>query len=246
MKKRLQKFRKLLMMAAALLLAVFSVTSPVHAESSDGNQINTSANGSIKLQINEDEWYVEGTAFHIYKVSDISSDLKFTNTAAFKNADVDLEPVSLTGQLDATADKWEKASGKLIDYVNANKITDNGSAEMHGRYCEFRNLKPGLYLIQGDTGREGNRTVVYQPVLICIPQRASAEEAWNYNITAYVKSADPTYTHPTPTPSATPSTTSERPDTRDTFNAWVYAGVIVAMGFVIGYVIHIRKKERED
>lgn len=245
MKKRLQKIRKIIMMAV-LMLSMVSVTSPVHAESSDGNTINTAANGSIKLQINEDEWYVEGTSFHIYKVSDISSDLKFTNTAAFKNVNVDLEPVSLTGQLDATADKWEKASEKLIEYVNENKISDNGSAEMHNRYCEFKNLTPGLYLIQGDTGREGNRTVVYQPVVICIPQRASAEEAWNYNITAHVKSADPTYVHPTPspTPTATPSS-SERPDTRDTFNAWVYAGVMVAMGFVIGYVIYIRKKERE-
>lgn len=195
-----------MILMAASLSFLFTII-PVHA---DGNTINTSASGFINLRINQDEWYVEGTTFHLYQVETISSDLTFTKTEAFRNADIDLKPVNLTGEQLATATKWMKASSGLISYVRKNHIAENDEKQMYNRSLQFNNLVPGLYLIQGDTGREGNRTVTYQPILICVPQRSNASEQWNYNISAVVKSADPTYTYPSNNPgkaTSTPETT---------------------------------------
>ena len=260
--------KKMIVIMMAVSLSFLFTIIPVRA---DGNTIDTGATGSINLRINDDEWYVEGTSFRLYQVATISSDLKFTNTGNFRNADIDLKPAALTGELAATASKWMDASSSLIKYVKKHNIREDAVKQMHNRSCIFDGLVPGLYLIQGDTGREGNRTVTYQPVLICVPQRSDASEPWNYNISAAVKSADPTYSYPSETPTATPETspqpsgtpvpgsyeetkksspksssTDQSADTEDTFRAELYAGVLIAMVVVIGIVLYIRHKERKD
>lgn len=269
MKKMKKTAEKKICLILTALIAVIFMSFPVHAEETGTNEIDPDARGSIHLKINEDEWYVEGTSFALYQVATISRDLTFTDTAAFKKADVDLEPVNMTGDQPATADKWMKASSKLIAWARKNDIPADQVQQMHNRSAVFDHLAPGLYLIQGDTGKEGNRTVTYQPILICIPQRSSASQPWNYSIQAEVKSADPTYVYPTPSPSSRPgnvtapqasassqtnvkstpqpsSSPSASPNTGDSFHAWLYTGVMIAMGFVIGVIIYIRTKERED
>lgn len=194
-----------------LMLAVLTGVSTITAGASSltENGIDPDYKGSITITVNQDEWYVEGTIFRLYKVADLNGDFSFSYTDKFKNCGIDvanIQPVSLTGQLEATAQRWMDLSTSFIGVVRQQGISEDDARAIRDRKVTFSGLSLGLYLIQGDTAKEGNRTVTYQPVVICIPQRSSTYEPWKYAIESQVKSADPQYT---------PSSTPDNPDNPD-------------------------------
>lgn len=201
----------------AILLMILTGGSSVFASSLAENGIDPAQKGSITINVSQDEWYVEGTVFRLYKVADLVDDFHFSFTEKFKNCGVEegrIQPVSPTGQPDATADQWMSLSTKFISAVRQQGIPEDSAKAIDNREVTFSELPLGLYLIQGDTASEGRRTVSYQPVVICIPQRSSIYENWNYSIQSQVKSAYSEYETPTPTltvtplPTATPNVTA--------------------------------------
>lgn len=203
----------------SVILAILTGVSAVTAQASSltENGIDPDYKGSITITINQDEWYVEGTIFRLYKVADLNGDFSFSYTDKFRNCGIDaanIQPVSLTGQLEATAQRWMDLSTSFINVVRAQGISEDDARAIRDRKVTFSGLSLGLYLIQGDTAKEGSRTVTYQPVVICIPQRSSTSEAWKYAIESQVKSADPRYT-PTGTPTPTSPENPDNPDNPD-------------------------------
>lgn len=205
------KMKGSLAVILAMILAVLTGGMPAFASNLTDNGIDPNQQGSITMTVNQDEWYVDGSIFRIYKVADLNGNFSFSYTDKFKNCDIGVDKIQPTGDSKNTASQWMELSTKFIGFVRQQGIEADDAKAIHNRQVTFTGLSLGLYLIQGDTAREGNRTVTYQPVVICIPQRASTSEAWKYDITAQVKTADPEYAgNPTntpdnPNPTATPT-----------------------------------------
>lgn len=181
----------------------------------DGNRNGSS---SITVHIQQDEWYVGGTAFHLYQVAQLNDDLSFSYVGEFKNKENEGLTRDLLNKFSQpftdeeaklTASLWMDSAETLEAAVEKHGIEADQTQTMTNRQVQFTGLKFGLYLIQGETASEGNRTVTYQPMLICIPQNYVFTTAgyhtnddervitdWQYDIDSYVKSADPEYTNP--------------------------------------------------
>lgn len=200
----------LLLSALSVFLTLFAACLPARALTQlEANGIDAGKKGTITLKIPDDKssWYIEGSQFRLYYVASLESDMTFRLTDNFRNYTAsDLQAVTPTNN-EATASKWMEAATSLIEYVRENNIPQDQVRAMTDKTVTFSDLALGLYLIQGDTATEGNRTVTYQPVVICIPQRESAEDPWKYDIEAEVKHADPTYSNPTDTPTPGPTET---------------------------------------
>lgn len=194
----------------AILLAILTGGVSVSASSLTENGIDPAQKGSITIDVNQDEWYVEGTIFRLYKVADLGENFHFSFTDKFKNCGVEegqIQPVSPTGQPEATADQWMNLSSRFINAVRQQGIPEDNAKSISNREVTFRELSLGLYLIQGDNASADGRSVSYQPVVICIPQRNNPYENWKYSIQSQVKSAYPEYETPTPTVTPTPTAT---------------------------------------
>lgn len=179
---------------AFAVVVAFLLTIVLPYTSVEAADINPAASGSITMTINEDELYVEGATFHLYQVATIDQNLNFTLTEDFAGSNVDVKPISLTSNSQATADKWMSIAADLQSYAQKHNLTALQSRQMSDRKAVFRNLGVGLYLVTGDTATEGNKTVTYQPVVICLPQGGSADNrSWHYDIVSQVKSANATY-----------------------------------------------------
>lgn len=244
----------------AVLIAIADFV-PVGASEIEANGIERNRSSSITMTVNTDEWYVDGATFRLYKVADLADDLTFSFVDAFKDCGVD---VSLSPNSD-----YMQTAADLISYVQKNNIEEDASLQIHNRTVTFSNLSLGLYLVQGDTATEGNRTVTYQPVVICIPQRNSATESWKYDVTSQVKSAKADVTTETPsteepstekpsteTPAkptnpSTPSNTSNKSKTTttgkkvktgDTSRTGFYLAVILVDAAAIGAIVLLKRR----
>lgn len=248
----------LLAIVFAVMMAAGSV--PASASELEANGIERSRPASITMTVNQDEWYVDGSTFRLYKVADLTDDMTFSYVDAFKECGVD---VSLSPNA-----AWMDTAAELIKYVQDSGIKETASAKIHNRTMTFSGLDLGLYLVQGDTASEGNRTVTYQPVVISVPQRNSAADSWTYDVTSHVKSADAKTTTETPsteTPSkpATPSrpgtssktktssgtakkTSGKKVKTGDTSRTRFYLTVILVDAAAIGAILILRKRSRRS
>lgn len=233
----------------AVLIAVADFV-PVSASELELNGIDRNRSASITMTVNRDEWYVDGSTFRLYKVAELADDLTFSYVDAFKDCGVDVGLTPNSVAMDTAS--------SLIQYVRDNNIKEDMAVQIHNRTMTFSGLGLGLYLIQGDTAREGTRTVTYQPVVICIPQRNSTTENWKYDITSQVKSADPQYiSTETPstgesskpvTPSSTSNTTtkSKKVKTGDTSRTGFYLTVILIDAAAIAVILLIRNRKRKN
>ncbi len=224
-----KKKRKTVRRSIALLLTAFVVlvsgaagTVQTSAETQNLSTfgITVETHGSITLKIPADrpEWYIRGAQFNLYRVADLVNDngkLAFEFTTDFKESgvaekNIQAQDWSVDGTGRATNSDWMDTAKALSEYAQKNEIEPDDSKKMNSRTAgvTFSDLEVGLYLIQGVTIKEGNRTVTYQPILICIPQRYTAKDDWKYEIEAELKLADPTYENvPSNGPTTTPSGT---------------------------------------
>lgn len=178
----------------AIILAILTGGVPVFA----GNGTSP----SITITVNQDERYIEGSTFRLYKVADLNGGLNFSFTEKFKNCKVDLN----VDQQARTTEDWMKLATDLVKTVREQGIKEDAEKEIRNREVTFEDLSLGLYLIQGDTTKSGGRTVTYQPVVTYIPQGS------NYSVQAQVKteySEDNTPTGPAETETPTPTPTSK-------------------------------------
>lgn len=228
----------------AVLIAIADFV-PVGASEIEANGIERNRSSSITMTVNTDEWYVDGSTFRLYKVANLTDDLTFSYVDVFKDCGINVGLTPNSVAMDTAS--------SLIQYVRDNNIKEDMAVQIHNRTMTFSGLGLGLYLIQGDTARDGNRTVTYQPVVICIPQRSSTTENWKYDITSQVKSADPQYisteTPSTETPSkpVTPSNTSnttsksKKVKTGDTSRTGFYMTVILIDAAAIALIVLLKK-----
>ena len=110
--------------------------------------------------------------FRIYRVADVSETVRFTLCGDFARY------TDLQALLDDAA--WDE----LAMILDARVIRDGFAPAASGRtdangVLAFHGLRPGLYLVMGDTYRIGNTTYYPQTALVSLPG-LRADDTWDY------------------------------------------------------------------
>lgn len=163
MRKIIKKIALLLVSAAVLLQGAVAATIDVNEEA----KLTISFLG------------ISGASFSIYRVAEVSEDLKFTLTENFEGYSVSLSGLDNEG--------WTDLAGTLSSYVKRDKPAADGSGKTgSGGTVTFSALKTGLYLVVGSSVVKSGYTYKPEPFLVCLPNRNTDGE-WEYSVTAVPK-----------------------------------------------------------
>lgn len=132
---------------------------------------------------------VPGVTARVYRVADVSADVRFTLTGAFAGYPVDLDGM--------TNDKWAALAQTLRGYAFLDDIQPlcSGVSGADG-FVTFTDLPIGLYLVDGE--RTGNAEDGYRqpaPFMICLPnweqstdpETGTESAGWQFNVSARPK-----------------------------------------------------------
>lgn len=138
---------------------------------------------SLKVEYRPEGQAASGVTFRLYKVAEMSSDVDFTWTSDFRDYSLSLEGLSSTG--------WRKLANTLEGYVFRDRIPalDQGRTDHRGALSfpqREKSLTPGLYLVIGDSHRDGRYTYQPESFLIALPNR-NVKDQWEYDVTAVPK-----------------------------------------------------------
>lgn len=163
-----------LLLGLAMLLSIFSNTAFAY------ERIDTGAGTSLTVSFTENGTGIEGTAFRLYRVADVSDAVTFSLTGAFSGAAVSLEGVENAGT-------WSDMALTLLAYAEANGIEPVSSAVTAGDgSVTFSGLSVGLYLLAGDAKVVGDYAYAPAPTMILLPT-LQEDDTWDYGPTAEVK-----------------------------------------------------------
>lgn len=156
-----------------LFVCVLSIPQAVFAYS----RIETGREISLTIQ------YRSEVTFQVFRVAEVSENVEFTPTEAFKNYAVSWENPDSEG--------WRELAQTLVGYVQRDEITPlrEGKTDKNGRFI-FSNLMTGLYLIVGESYTEGNEYYPQTASLICLPYLEESDE-WNYEPSISPKCDEP-------------------------------------------------------
>lgn len=211
-------------------------------------RVDASQVGSLSVTASYDGTAVPGMTFRIYQVASYSDDgsLKLAGDVV----DCGIDVTSLTAK-STPASAWDKAAGELLTWVreHAVKAAAAQATAANGR-AVFRSLKPGLYLLEGDSVTLNGHRYTPSAYLESVPTRAADEgDGWVYDVASAVKisridASSDASTSDTKKPSSSDGS-HKKASSRDLFhrlglvstgdNQLTTAGVLVCIG--IGAII---------
>ena len=129
-------------------------------------QINTGADVSMSLRYTGKKGPVTGASFHVYHIADVTEHGDYIIKDKFKTYPIAFHNL--------TQDDWQKLATTLKGYVWKDQIPefDSGKTDKDGALTfpsAGVSMKPGLYLVLGDTRVIGSYTYYATPFLICLP-----------------------------------------------------------------------------
>lgn len=142
-------------------------------------KIDTNADVSMSIQYNGKRGAVTGASFHVYHVADVTEDGEYVVNDAFKDY-----PIAFDG---LTQEGWLQLATTLKGYVWKDQIkeVDGGKTNQEGTVTfpsKGVPMKPGLYLVLGDTRVIGSYTYYATPFLICLPGVDANGAQTNYQV----------------------------------------------------------------
>ena len=189
-KKRLFRFLAAMVMAVSLTTAAVAT-----AHAADGTQAC-----SLRISYVDADMGIQKTDFYLRYVAETLPHGVYRFVDAFKDCGVTLKP-------DMTNGTWSDAAKTLMQYVEDNHIPAlaQGATDLTGHVL-FTDLKPGLYLVNGDKSVAHGK--VYTPQVCCVVLPGVEEGTKDpiYNVVIAPKYET---TEVTPEPSATPEPTKE-------------------------------------
>lgn len=165
---------------AAALLAVCLMLPCLSGTALAYTSMDTSREASLKLHFGSESTGFPGVEFRIYRVADVSSDMKFTLAGDFAQYPVSLENLDSSG--------WRSLAQTLEAYVSRDRLTPlqqdftNDAGDV-----TFDQLSTGLYLAVGYKYRQGRYTYTPESFLICLPGLDQQTGEWVYDAYAVVK-----------------------------------------------------------
>lgn len=173
--------RKILPVLLAFLLALALLPS-VPAEAA--GQIDLTEPVSLTIQYTCDGKAAANAAFSIYLAADVSERAEFTLTEDFSEYPVSLENLDGEG--------WNALASTLAGYAQRDQLSPlaAGNTDQNGMLTFSTNengLRPGLYLVIGETYVNGKVSYAAEPFLISLPDEDDTGNTWSYEVTARPK-----------------------------------------------------------
>ena len=160
-----------------LLLAAFLLAALLPQALAAG-LIETNRPVTLTVRFFHDKAPVSGAPFSLYRVADVSAYGEFTLTGDFKD-----DPVRLD---DRSSDGWRALAETLRAFVlrDSRKPLDSGVTGSTGLLTfpnRQKTLRPGLYLLLGESFVSGGYTYTVEPSLICLPCADETSNTWDYD-----------------------------------------------------------------
>lgn len=161
--------------------------------------LDTNAVTSLEIKYKYEDTDIIGAEFKLYKVAEVSSDVRYTATEQFAKYSV---------SFDMREDGGRALAQTLAAYANRDDIIPVGTdtTDADGR-VKFSGLKTGLYLANSPTYRFGGYDYMPEPFLVCLPDYE--DNKWINDVSASPKVSRekvPTSGGGGGTPSVTPKT----------------------------------------
>ncbi len=174
------RHRMLLWLLTAVCLLSFALAvPPVAAHAMERPDISREA--TLVLSYQSEGKKLENVSFQLYRVADMSDSIRFTLAGDFKAYPVQVNNLDSSG--------WAAAAQTLATYAKADGISPlkEGKTDKEG-LLDFGKLQTGLYLIVGETVKQGNKTYTTAPSLLSLPGLLE-DDTWNYDLTVNPKSS---------------------------------------------------------
>lgn len=160
-----------------LLLAAFLLAALLPQALAAG-LIETDRPVTLTVRFFHDKAPVSGAPFSLYRVADVSAYGEFTLTGDFKD-----DPVRLD---DRSSDGWRALAETLRAFVlrDSRKPLDTGVTGSTGLLTfpnRQKTLRPGLYLLLGESFVSGGYSYTVEPSLICLPCAGETSNTWDYD-----------------------------------------------------------------
>lgn len=164
------------------LLVLLAVLLPVRAQAL--GRIDTQRAVTLTIQYTCDGKAAPNVGFDLYRVADVSEDMRFTLTGAFQGYPVSLEDQSASG--------WRALAATLAGYAerDALKPLASGKTDQRGTLifpAKGGTMRPGLYLALGGSYQSGRYTYTAEPFLVSLPDLNDTGTNWLYNVTVSPK-----------------------------------------------------------
>lgn len=196
--------RKMKKRIAAAVMGMLLAVSAIPMTAFAAGSIDTNRDCELTIQYKHGDTKLSSVGFDLYKVADVDEYARLTLTDDFEQYPVDL------GDYKGAA--WNELASTLDGYIARDsrkpegpKSVDSGKTDAEGTLV-FPNtqtaMKPGLYLVIGDTVRRGNHRYSCEPAIILLPSEDAATNTWDYDVSMFPKSSskyDPDDDDPNPT-----------------------------------------------
>lgn len=161
----------LVVLTAALLLSVAQASGPIVLD----------RDVELTIRYQDGTLPLIGARFDLYRVADVSESGEFTLTGDFAGYPVRLDGLDSAG--------WQSLANTLASYASWGGLMplDSGATDQWGMLTfptGGGKLSPGLYLVTGWRHTVGSYTYTPKPFLICLPNRDSGSQQWDYSVEA--------------------------------------------------------------
>ncbi len=165
----------------AVFVCIFAMLlSAVPAVNVKAVEIETDRAASLTITLAPDGKPLQGVVYGLYRVADVSPDVKFTMLDAYKDAKMSADVNHFT------ASNWRIIATTLNGYVAFKGISPDYAAETDkDGIASFRDLPCGLYLVKGMPVLSGSEYVIPTPFIISLPSGSSRE--WIYDVSMNAK-----------------------------------------------------------
>ena len=146
------------------------------------SDVDQTKEGSLTISMNGGA----GFDFRIYKIGTFGrGGAAFEPTEELNKLNVDLGD---SGKIDLGSGKWNSYAATLANYAHAPYLYEAMSpAETDaGGKALFQSVKPGVYLVLGESRVADGKKYTFSPILISVPTSADGRR-WNYDVTAEAK-----------------------------------------------------------
>ena len=146
------------------------------------SDVDQTKEGSLTISMNGGA----GFDFRIYQIGTFGrGGAVFEPTDGLNKLNLDLGD---SGKIDLGSGKWNSYAATLANYAHAPYLYEAMSpAETDaGGKALFKRVKPGVYLVLGESRVADGKKYTFSPILISVPTSADGS-SWNYDVTAEAK-----------------------------------------------------------
>lgn len=179
---------------SVLLMSFLLIISLLPTMAFAAGKIITDQPVELTINYKDDTKAIPNARFSIYKVADVDEYARMTLTADFEAYKSTVS--GLTDLDNLTQEQWLALASSLKGYVRKDNLSPvaEGQTGSDGK-LPIPNLKAGLYLVLGSrTTTSDYYTYSAVPFMIFLPGEDSANNDWNYEVTAapkYTKDYNP-------------------------------------------------------